>query len=95
MSLNTKRFEEITIRVECYSGYKADESPRYFYLNNIRFEIKKINDRWHQADPDPGFPLADYFKVSTKDNKQYILKHYHQSDSWYLCIKGESINLFS
>jgi len=91
--MKAKQLTEIPIKVECYSGYKADESPRYFYLNDIRFEIRDINDRWHQADPEPGFLLADYFKVSTRDNKQYILKHYHQSDRWYLCIKGEILNL--
>jgi hypothetical protein len=29
----------IPIEVECYSGYKADEYPKYFTRGNERFEI--------------------------------------------------------
>jgi len=43
----------IPIKVECYSGYKADETPRCFYWNNNVFEIKKILDRWYQGNLDP------------------------------------------
>ncbi len=81
------------VEVKCYSGYKADEYPVSFSFNNLQFEIKEIIDRWHQADRDPGIPAADYFKVRTADNKQYILKHEHVHDRWYLWIKGESMNL--
>ncbi len=83
----------IEIKVECYSGYKSDETPRCFYLNDMRFEIKEITDRWYQADPKPGFPVSDYFKVSTPDDKQFIIKHERKNDKWYLWLQGETINL--
>ncbi len=83
----------IQVKVECYSGYKADESPLCFYLDNMRFEIEAITDRWFQAENKPGFPKADYFRVQTKDGRQYILKHEQVSGKWYLVVKGESITM--
>lgn len=88
------------VKVECYSGYKANEYPRYFYFDNNRFEIEEIIDRWYQMpssgveeDSDMKFPAANYYKVRTADNKIYILRHETETDIWYLWIKGESINL--
>jgi hypothetical protein len=42
--------ELIEIRVECYSGYKADEYPIFYYRDAKRFEIREIIDRGHQGD---------------------------------------------
>jgi hypothetical protein len=81
------------ISVECHSGYKADEYPKCFYWDNIRFEIAEIPDRWYQGDSNPEFPAANYYKVITKDRKTYILKHEIQSDTWFLWIKGETLNI--
>jgi hypothetical protein len=81
------------VRVETHSGYKADEYPKRFYLDNIRFEIEEVLDRWYQGDADPKFPAADYFKVLTMDKKIYILKHETNNDKWFLWIRGERINL--
>lgn len=75
----------IPILVECHSGYKADEYPRCFYLDNNRFDIKEITDRWYQGDNNPEFPVSNYFRVNAGNSKQYILKHELQSDKWYLC----------
>jgi hypothetical protein len=83
----------IQIKVECHSGYKADEYPVRFYWDTIRFEIKEIVDRWHQGDQNPEFPVATYFKVYTTDDKIFILKHETKNDIWFLWIQGESLNL--
>jgi hypothetical protein len=74
----------IPIKVECHSGYKADEYPKCFYLDENRFEIIEITDRWHQGDRDPEIPAADYFKVETSGGGQFILKHDLGRDHWYL-----------
>ena len=83
----------IQIKVECHSGYKADEYPKCFYWDNIRFEIKAVLDRWYQGDRNADFPVTNYFKVCTTDEKIYILKHETKEDKWYLWIHGESMNL--
>lgn len=81
------------VKVECYSGYKADEYPKRFFLDDLQFEVEEVLDRWYQGDLNPEFPAADYFKVLTSDKKTYILKHETKSDRWYLWIRGERINL--
>ncbi|MEE9572607.1 MAG: hypothetical protein V3W20_06145 [Candidatus Neomarinimicrobiota bacterium] len=75
----------IPIKVECHSGYKADEYPKCFYWNNDRFEIQEIIDRWYQGDRDPEWPVSNYFRVDTTCGKQYIIKHDIENDEWYLC----------
>lgn len=81
------------IKVECHSGFKANEYPVRFYWESHPFEIKEILDRWYQAENSYGFRKANYFKVKTSDNKIYILKNETETGKWFLWIKGERINL--
>ena len=55
-------------RVECYSGYKADERPVRFYLDDHAYEVREIEDRWYD-------PNATYFRVKADDGNLYILRH--------------------
>ena len=34
------------IRVECYAGYRGEETPRAFWLGDNRLEVKEVLDRW-------------------------------------------------
>jgi hypothetical protein len=81
------------VEVECHAGYKADEYPKRFYWDNLRFEIEEVLDRWYQGDQNPQFPPANYFKVRTTGKKVHILKHETETDRWFLWIRGESMNL--
>ncbi len=72
-----------SIRVECYAGYKADESPRRFFWQDRWVEIEEIVDRWHQGGVDLEWPVADYFRVVVADKSQYLLKHDLESGDWY------------
>ena len=81
----------IPIKVVCHSGYKADEYPIYFYLENIKFEIKEISDRWYQSRPSQDWPIADYFKVFTASNTVYLIKHELKNDRWFLVEPDELI----
>ena len=75
----------IPIKVESWSGYKADEYPKCFYLDNIRYEIIEITDRWYQGYSAPQTQASDYFKVKTEGGNQYLLKHDLEMDGWFLC----------
>jgi len=74
----------IQIEVECHSGYKADEYPKYFSWDNEKYEIRQVTDRWYQGETNPEYPVSNYFKVETI-NGVYIIKHDLESDRWYLC----------
>jgi hypothetical protein len=65
------------LRVESYSGYKADEEPRAFTLEGVRYAVLGISDRWYD-------PSASYFKVRAEDGHTYLLRHDHEDDSWSL-----------
>jgi hypothetical protein len=74
----------IPVRVECYSGYIADEYPVCFELGGTRYDISEVTDRWYQGESNPEFPVSDYFRVITTGNEQYILKHEIGDDNWFM-----------
>ena len=72
------------IQVECYAGFKADETPRRFFWEGAWIEVQDVVDRWYEAGAHPEWPRADYFKVLDAQGSMYLLKHDLESDEWYL-----------
>jgi len=68
---------EVAIRVESYSGYKADERPMRLHLGHRVYEIAAIEDRWYE-------PGATYFRVLVEDGDRYVLRHEDAQDVWSL-----------
>ena len=67
----------MTLRVECYSGHKADERPVRFQLGERWLAVEDVLDRWYD-------PRATYFRVRADDGSTYILKHEEEDDLWTL-----------
>jgi len=65
------------IRVECYSGYRGEETPRRLQLGERRIEIREIVDRWLA-------PEYRYFKIVGDDGDLYIIRHDVESWKWEL-----------
>jgi len=78
-------FEEI--EVECYAGYKGQESPRAFAYLGKRYEVLDILDRWYQAGPVPGDVRHDYFKVKTTGGEIFLIRYTPRFQAWTLCRK--------
>ncbi len=74
----------VPIRVECYAGYRADETPRALSWGGRRLAVQEVLDRWYQGEADSHAPSADYFKVLAGDGKRYLIKHEWVSHAWYL-----------
>ena len=74
----------IPIKVECYAGAKADETPRRFLWEAGLVEVGEVLDRWFQVETQPEWPRADYFKVRGADQREYLLKHDLESEEWFL-----------
>jgi hypothetical protein len=55
------------LRVECYSGGKADERPIRFQLDEYSYMVEEVLDQWYG--PDDAF-----YKVRADDGNLYILK---------------------
>jgi hypothetical protein len=65
------------IRVECYSGYRADERPLRFTLGSQSLEIISIDGQWYS-------PNATFFRVLASDGNSYFLRHSLEHDLWTL-----------
>jgi len=65
------------IRVECYAGYRGEETPRRFWVGAKKIEVQDVLDRWMAPD-------HRYFKVLGHDKAVYILRHDAVSWDWDL-----------
>jgi hypothetical protein len=68
------RWHELT--VECYAGYRGEETPIRFRLGDQVIEIDEVLDRWLAPD-------HRYFRVRTAEGV-YILRHDTTSSEWDL-----------
>jgi len=67
----------MNIRVECYAGYKGEETPRRFWMGDRKIEVQEILDRWLSPD-------HRYFKIAGDDDATYILRYDTESWQWDL-----------
>ncbi len=83
----------LALKVETYSGFKADERPLRFTVETPRrgvspganvaaspariYEVKEVLDQWYGPD-------YQCFKVLADDGNLYILRHEQQEDVWSL-----------
>ena len=70
--MNEKR-----VRVECYSGYKAEERPIRVWLGDAALEVEQIEDRWYS----PGF---SFFRIVVTGGDRYVLRRDDAQDVWTL-----------
>ena len=78
----------LLIYVDAHSGYKANERPLRFSLDEEVYEIVSIEDRWQEPD-------AEHFKVRTTDGKTYSLRYEQQRDVWTLQSGFDGDELFA
>ena len=64
-----------SVRVETYSGFKADERPVRMHLGERTLEVVALEDRWYS-------PGQTYFRVLTDDGDCYVLCHTEAQDVW-------------
>jgi archaemetzincin len=69
----------MAVRVECYAGYRGEETPRAFFLDARRIDVAEVLDRWHGID-------HRYFKVRAMDGAVYILRHDTTADRWEITL---------
>ena len=67
------------VRVECYAGYRGEETPRRFHLGERTVEVAEVVDRWLAPD-------HRYFKVRGDDGARYILRHDPDAGDWELTL---------
>lgn len=65
------------IRVDCYAGFRGEESPRRIVMGNNTIDVATIEDRWTGPD-------HRYFKVLGKDGARYIIRNDLETQIWEL-----------
>ena len=73
------------LHVDCYAGYRDEETPRALVMGERRVEVVEIVDRWLAPD-------HRYFRLKGDDGGVYIVRHDVTSDAWELTMfrRGES-----
>lgn len=65
------------LRVECYAGYRGEQTPRRFFLGARRIEISEVLDAWLT-------PGQRCFRVRGDDGGVYLLRHDTEEGDWWL-----------
>lgn len=65
------------IAVECYAGYRGEETPRAIRFRERRVVAVEVLDRWLAPD-------HRYFKIRGDDGGLYIIRHDVVSLEWEL-----------
>jgi hypothetical protein len=69
--------DTLAVRVECHAGYRGEETPRRFWIEERAIAVADVLDRWLAPD-------HRYFKVRGDDGDVYILRHDSAADRWEL-----------
>jgi hypothetical protein len=69
----------LRIRVECYAGYKGEQTPRTLVLGERRIDVVDVLDQWLAPD-------HRCFKVSGGDGDTYIVRQDNSSGEWTLSV---------
>lgn len=65
------------LKVECYAGYRGEETPLRFCLGPRCVEVTEVIDCWLA-------PSHRYFKLRGDDRGIYILRHATDENYWAL-----------
>ena len=63
------------IRVECYAGYRGDETPRRLRFKDRTVRASKILTQWRE-------PEYRYFRIKGEDQAIYTLRQDVDSGRW-------------
>ena len=67
----------MTVQVEGYSGYKANDRPLRFCLGERWYDVVEVADRWYGPD-------YCYFRVRADDGNLYVLRLNERTQQWTL-----------
>lgn len=71
--------DSLSLQVECYAGYRGEQTPRRFSIGTRNLEVLDVIDQWLEPD-------HRYFKVRGDDDGIYILRHDVASNRWELTL---------
>lgn len=69
----------VEVEVSAYAGYRGEEAPQCFYLQDRKVEVVRIVDRWLS-------PGQRYFKIIGDDKNTYVLRYNISKNQWELSV---------
>ena len=66
---------EMRVRVECYAGYRGDETPRRLVVADRPLEVVEVVDRWLGPD-------HRYFKLRVESGATWVVRQDLDSGAW-------------
>lgn len=74
--LNDRQF---AINVDCYAGYRGEETPRRLRIGDHQIAVVEVLDCWLS-------PGQRYFKLRGDDGAVYIVRHDPAENLWELTL---------
>ncbi len=68
------------VKVDCYAGYKGEETPRAVVLDGTRFEVASVLSRKKVVDRDSG-RMREVWRCRLHDGRTVIVERL-ESDTW-------------
>jgi hypothetical protein len=65
------------LAVECYAGYRGEETPRRFSIGEQWIQVARVIDRWMTPD-------YRCFRLAGDDGRVYVLGQNVDSGTWEL-----------
>jgi hypothetical protein len=75
----------LAVGVECYAGYRGEQTPHTLILGDRRIDVAEVVDAWLA-------PEYRYFKLRGNDGNTYLVRHDERSNRWELTMfRGEHL----
>ena len=72
-----------SVKVQCYCGYKGEETPLSFQMGGKRYKIKRVLEERYEGEKGDNIALRRVFRVVIEGGDQYILVYDNLTDEWY------------
>lgn len=74
----------MSIRGECYSGYRGEQEPLAFWPGQRRLTVLAVADRWFA-------PGQRWFKVDVDDGNVYVLRRDEVNGNWEIAAYRDGL----
>lgn len=74
---------DLPLAVKCYSGFKYNERPSSFFLDQREFMVMDIEGSWYEED-EAGYARHACFRVRADDGDLYLLRYDQSAETWSL-----------
>jgi len=65
------------VKVETYSGYRADERPVRVTIDGRAHDVAEVEDRWYS-------PGVTFFRVRLANGERYVLRRTDAQEVWLI-----------